>query len=220
MGVVCLVGLALLGAAAPASADPLQFWLPSNLVVQVADRWALALGMEPRWEDGDRSAERLLIRPAVIFEPVSGLTVWAGYGDTEVRSGAGRDDQMLWQQATYTMALRSWTVVPRVRTEQRFVDGTDSTGWRVRTQLRVMRRLPVFGRWNLVASHESFMAMNDVPTSQRSGYLEGRYLVGVQRKVTPWLTVEPGFLWRFNNRPAPLPDSWDRVISVNTLVRF
>jgi hypothetical protein len=32
--------------------------------------------------------------------------------------------------------------------------------------------------------------------------------------------VEPGFLWRVNNRPPPLKDTWNRAISVGVAVRY
>lgn len=217
---VMLSALVILTLTATSNAEPLQFWLPTNTAVRVHGPWSVNLGVEPRWEDGGHEPYRVLFRPALVFEPRSNFTLWFGYGDTEVRPTSQRDDQQLWQQVLYSFRIGGWTVSPRVRVEERFVERTDGASVRVRGQLRVMHPIPLLTRWNAFASHESFVPVNDVQGSQSAGYGESRFLVGVQRRVLSHVTLEPGFLWKFNNRRPPLKDTWNRAISLGVTVRY
>ena len=213
--------LVFLLARVTATGEPLQYWLPTTLAVKVAPKWTVAVQVEPRWDSGgDRDVDRVLFRPAVVCEPVAGLTVWAGYGYTEVIAERLPDDQLLWQQVVYSFKAGGWTLSPRVRVEERFVERTDGVAWRLRTQFRAVHALPYGTRWSFVAWHESFIPLNSVIGAQGGGFSQGRFFAGVQRRVASHVTVEPGYLALLNHRPGPLADEWEHALSVGIQVRF
>ena len=213
--------LVLLAGVTAAYAEPPQFWLPVSVGVKVAPKWTLAVQVEPRWDSGgDREMDRVLFRPAAVCEPLSGLTIWAGYGYTEVRAERLPDDQLLWQQVVYTFKAGGWTLAPRVRVEERFIERADGVAWRLRTHFRAMHPLPHATGWSVVAWHESFIPMNSVIGAQSGGFSQGRFFAGVQRRIDSHVTVEPGYLALLNHRPGPLPDEWEHVVSVGIQVRF
>jgi hypothetical protein len=211
--------VACLLSAVTAHADSPQFWFPTNLVVQFAPEWAVAVQVEPRWDDGrDADLDRVLFRPALVWQPVSALTLWAGYGYTEVIPEGSRDDQLLWQQAVYTFRSGDLSVAPRVRMEERFIERTDGTAWRLRTHLRVVHPVPRATGWSFVAWHESFMPLNTVDGAQTAGYAQGRYFAGVQKRVSKHVTLEPGYLALYNHQSSD--DEWEHVVNVGVQVRF
>ena len=202
-----------------ASAEPVELRLPFNLVVKAAPKWSAAVLVEPRWNvTPDAEMERVLFRPAIVYEPVSGLTIWAGYGFTEVH--AGPDDQLLWQQVVYTFKAGRWTLAPRVRIEERFVERTDGVAWRLRAQLRAMHPLPHGTRWSFVAWHESFVPLNSVSGAQDAGFDEARFFAGLQRRLASHMTVEPGYLAMLNHGHGPLANDWAHAVSVTVHLRF
>ncbi len=216
-----LVLALLLTTATDTRAEPPQFWLPASVAVKLAPAWSLVVQAEPRWDEGgDAQVDRLLFRPAVVWEPVRGLTLWGGYGYTEVTPKDAADDQLTWQQAVCAFEVGGWTLAPRVRVEERFVERSAGVAWRLRGHIRAVRPLRRAAGWSFVTWHESFVPLNTVSGAQASGYSQGRFFLGVQRRVSRHLTIEPGYLALFNHRRKPLANDWDHAIDVGVQVRF
>jgi hypothetical protein len=121
----------------------------------------------------------LLVRPGIGWGFGEELTVHAGYGNiqTFVEEGDDKMEHRIWEQALYNHKVNDEVrVQARFRVEQRFVDGDDSTGHRIRTW-GYFRYGPRPNLPQLVISDEVFVQLNDTAKLQ-SGFNQNRLFVG------------------------------------------
>ncbi|MBX9881136.1 MAG: DUF2490 domain-containing protein [Sphingomonas sp.] len=191
--------LALLGAATPARADhDFQTWpvgIVQGKIKQDAIFW---LEVQPRITDDAERLGQLLIRTAIGVQLSKRASIHSGY--TFVRTDPiGRaltHEHRLWQQLLVPLSPpgKRLTITARTRLEERFVEGYEGVGWRLRQQLRLQH--PLGGRSKLsgVLWSEPFYSFNTTDWGQRSGWDQVRSFVGLSIPVTKQLTVEPGYL--------------------------
>lgn len=199
-GLVPGVGLCALTIAAtlPVSAQAQdQVWSAVTVSGPVAkdSRWLVWFDGHARFREGGDTLDTIILRPGVGYRVNDRMDVWVGYAHvTNRRPGVDTEEHRLWQQATYTIAqIAGGNLTGRTRFEQRFRDGGDDTGLRLRQFVRWSRPLgdtPL----SAVVSNEIFIALNDTDWGQRGGYDQNRAFVGLAYAVTPKFRVEAGYL--------------------------
>jgi hypothetical protein len=80
----------------------------------------------------------------------------------------------------------------RVRLEQRWRDGVDGTGWRLRPYLKYS--VPIAGKTALNLSSEPFFNLNSTTFQRQSGLDRVRNLITVSTPLTSKLTGEAGYM--------------------------
>jgi hypothetical protein len=185
-----------------AHADDGQVWITAGARGPVAGR--VELGVETIERFG-RDGEGGLYESennAMLGYRFDHATLAAGYvRDIVYHGGSAAIEQRARQDLTFDRiaAIGPVRIGARMRVEERWRDGLGGTGVRLRPFVRLM--LPVAGKLNLLASHESFVNMGG-GAGQRGGYDRARDFLGLGVPLTKGVGLEVGYLnqWTRNTR--------------------
>lgn len=196
--VICaLAGVAVLSAAPAAAQTDAQVWTAAfaSGPVEEGGRVLVWIDAHARFrEDGDQ-LDTTILRPGVGWRVSPRLDLWAGYANVTLRRpGPDGEEHRAWQQATYPIAeVGGGRLTGRTRLEQRFREGGDDTGWRLRQFVRWSR--PLAGPdVAVVVSNETFIAFNDTDWGQRDGYDQNRAFIGLGWQMHPRFRLEGGYM--------------------------
>jgi len=141
-----------------ASSDE-QIWANGSVTVKLGERWRLQEELTGRFSDNKNGLYEIESNTLLGYRLNKVVTLWAGYthdpqysdGDFTVLEHRVRE------QVTFDGFARLGTgkLNGRVRLEQRWRDGMDGTGWRVRPYLKYS--LPIAGKTALNLSAEPFV---------------------------------------------------------------
>lgn len=203
---LALAGFALASAgAAHATDEDNQAWSVVNATGALNDKIMLAVDGQARFSDDASRLGQVIVRPSVGWRLDGAKTASLGYA--YIRSTPkGRstvEEHRGWQQLSYRLAGdgKGLTLTGRTRLEQRWVQGRDGTGWRVRQQVRVTA--PVKDHVRAVAWTESFVGLNQTSWGQRDGLHILRSFAGVSVPISKTVTLEPGYLHQRAFRTGP-----------------
>jgi hypothetical protein len=218
--VMLLVLLALAPCTARADGEQdVQFWTPTTVGKVFDDRWSAQVETQVRFVENVAELQNSLIRPAVVYRATPRTSLFFGYAFVPYFYPARRNEQRLWQQLITSATVRRWTLTPRVRLEERFLPSTEGVAIRLRGQMRAMRPLSRNGAWQLSLSDEVFFHLNSVSESVQAGFSANRTQVGLNRRVSRFMTVEPGYLLQLTRRAGGQKDI-AHVATLTTNVRF
>ena len=187
---------AVLLAALPsvAEADDGQVWLSANARGPIAGRVELGVEAIERFgrdgEGGLYESENV----AMLGFRFDRATLAAGYVRDIAYHGAGATIEQRARQdfsVDHLATIGGLVIGTRLRAEERWRDGSSGTGVRIRPFVRLT--LPVTGKLNLLASHESFVNLGG-GAGQRGGYDRARDFLGVGVPMTKRVRVEIGYL--------------------------
>lgn len=185
--------------AAPASAaDDAQLWTGGNVTVKLSDRWRLSEEITARFSDNRNGLYEIESNTLIGYRLSRNMTVWAGYthdpqyaaGEFTVMEHRARE------QVTFDKLaeLGSGKVSGRMRMEQRWRDGLDGTGWRLRPYLKYALPLRRGSRTTFVISTEPFFNLNRTTFQRSSGLDRVRTFVGVSVPLAKTLAADVGYL--------------------------
>lgn len=187
-----------LAAASPASAatSDSQLWTNLNATVKLSDKWRLSEEGTIRFSDNRHGLYEVEANTLLGYRLNKIVTLWAGYthnpqysrGDFTVMEHRARE------QVTFDgfAKLGAGKFNGRIRFEQRWREGVDGTGWRVRPYLKYS--LPIAGKTALNLSSEPFFNLNTTPFQRRTGLDRMRNLVTVSTPLTKALSGEAGYM--------------------------
>jgi hypothetical protein len=194
MRLLLALGLAVPGAA-HASSDP-QLWTTASATVKLSPRWRLSEELVARFSDNRNGLYEIESNTLIGYRLSKVTTVWAGYTHNPLY--AAGDFTIMERRAREQITFDSFAPLgpgklsARLRLEQRWRDGVDGTGWRLRPYVKFA--LPLRGKTSLNLSTESFLNLNRT-SFQRSGGLDRvRNLVTVSTPLSKSLTGEAGYL--------------------------
>lgn len=215
--------LTVLSSASPAAADVRHdagFWMPTTIQVSFARQLFVHLDLQARFADDWSEFQTGIVRPSIGVQITPRTAVSAGYGWIASRWPLTADEHRVWQQILMTFQAGGWTLVPRGRLEQRFLPVVEGVSWRVRGQLRALHPLTADARWQILLSNEVMVTLNSLDPAPVSGIGHNRLFTGVSRRIGPHLTLEPGYLLQFVNRPGTQLDEFDHIVQIGTAIRF
>lgn len=190
-----------------------QLWASTTLFTRPLTSWRL-LGWLDLHDRKRQDSTLLIMRPALGYQVLDRLAVHAGYAwiPTYVDEGADRHEQRIWQQLLFNApAPAGWSLSLRPRFEQRFADGGNDTGYRMRLWARASYALNagvLFVLWN-----ELFYQFNDTDWKAAAGFDQNRAFLGVGLPAVSGARVEFGYLQVFTKRT---PDShMDHNLAIN-----
>jgi uncharacterized protein DUF2490 len=173
-----------------------QAWVNGAVTVKLSDHWRLSEEMTGRFSDNRKGFYELESNTLLGYRLNKIVTLWAGYthnpqysrGDFTVMEHRARE------QVTFDgfARLGKGKLSGRVRLEQRWRDGIDGTGWRVRPFLKYS--LPIAGKTALNLSTEPFFNLSSAPFQRQSGLDRVRNLITVSTPLTSKLTGEAGYM--------------------------
>jgi len=180
---------------AAASSDE-QIWANGSVTIKLSDRWRLSEEMTGRFSDKRNGLYEFESNTLLGYRLNKIVTLWAGYthnpqysdGDFTVLEHRARE------QVTFDgfARLGKGKLNGRVRLEQRWRDGIDGTGWRLRPYLKYS--LPIAGKTALNLSSEPFFNLDTTAFQRQSGLDRVRNLVTVSIPLTGKLTGEAGYM--------------------------
>jgi hypothetical protein len=198
-----------------------QSWLSATGATALSPKLDVTMEGHFRFYDDASHLGQMLLRPSLTYKLDGGWSLSAGYAyaRTDARGAAVANEHRAWEQVGYRFTANDKMVVTgRTRVEQRFVEGRDGAGWRVRQQVRAAHALPGLGRTQALAWNETFYSLNDTDFGQRAGFDQTRTFIGLSLPLAAGTTIEPGYLNHRTFRDGP--DRVNHIVAVNLFTRF
>ena len=178
----------------------------------------LDIGSRFRMSGGDLA--RIELRPGLSYKVDERIRIAGGYywGSTR-QPGPDRIEHRLWQQASYDIGKGAgFQFAGRTRAEQRWRDGWNDTGLRIRQ--RVSAKYPIAGtNLSLEGSSEAFFELSNTDWGAHSGLGEWRNQIVVEWELSNQLSIEAGYLNVFENEQSG-PDETDHHIVIGLARSF
>ena len=216
-----LVAGTLLGlfAASPALAsDDSQLWTTGSATVKLSERWRLSEDITARFSDDRNGLYEVESNTLVGYKLNKVVTVWAGYThDPQYAAGDFTSmEHRAREQVTFDNFARlgAGKFTGRVRFEERWREGIDGTGWRVRPYLKYTLPLRRGGRTAFVLSTEPFFNLSTTAFQRANGLDRVRSLVAISTSLNKAIVVELGYLNQHTFVPHA-PDNDDHVASIS-----
>jgi hypothetical protein len=192
------LSLALLtsSTAAIAAKEDSQIWTQASASVKLSDAWRLSGEVVGRFSDNRNGLYEIEATALVGYRVAKNVTVWGGYVHDPLYSGG--DFTVMEHRAREQVTLDnvgkigSGKLNARIRMEQRWRDGIDGTGWRLRPYAKLS--FPVHGKTALNLSNETFVNLNKNSLQRQTGVDRMRNLVSISTPLGKKLTGEAGYL--------------------------
>jgi len=191
-----LAGFALISSTAASASSDNQVWAQASASAKLSDSWRLSGEVVSRFSDNRNGLYEVEATALVGYRLNKTVAVWAGYvhdpqysgGDFTVMEHRARE------QVTFdnVAKLGSGKLNARIRMEQRWRDGVEGTGWRLRPYAKLS--FPLKGKTALNLSNETFFNLNRNSFQKQSGLDRMRNLVSISTPLGKTLTGEAGYL--------------------------
>ena len=189
-----------IAASSPADAaeEDKQLWTTASATVKLSSRFRLSEEVTARFSDKRNGLYELEVNSLLGYKLSDKVTAWAGY--THNPQYDGGDFQVLERRLREQVTVDNLAKIGRgklngrLRTEQRWREGVDGTGWRVRPYLKFSLPLKEGRKTALVLSHESFVNLNSTKFQGQTGYERMRNLVGISTPLSKVVSAEIGYL--------------------------
>ena len=190
------VGLLFSSTVALAAREDSQIWTQASASVKLSDNWRMSGEIVGRFSDNRNGLYEIEATALVGYRLKKNVTIWGGYvhdpqysgGDFTVMEYRARE------QVTFDNVgkVGSGKLSARIRMEQRWRDGIDGTGWRLRPYAKLS--FPVHGKTALNLSNETFINLNKNSFQRQSGLDRMRNLVSISTPLGKSVTGEAGYL--------------------------
>lgn len=211
-------------ASAPARADDFQSWLQASAKVDLTENLVVQDEIVARISNDQGGLYELENSLLLGYKLPGKVAVWAGYvhnpsydaGEFEVMEHRAREQVTIDDFAKLGRASLSG----RVRLEQRWRDGIDGTGWRVRPYLRLSVPLGQSkSAPTLNLTEEAFVNLNNTPFQGKDGLDRLRTAASFSMPLAKAVKIEAGYLnqHRFVTNG---PDTDDHVLTASLGLAF
>jgi hypothetical protein len=207
---------------AAADGDP-QLWTTGSVTVNLSDR--VRLSEEIIVRISERRDGLYEIENNILASYKLGDGIWAAAGYVHNPQYDGGDFRIMERRAREQISIDRLATIGsvrlsgRLRMEQRWRDGVNGTGWRVRPFLRLSVPLGEKGAPSLLLSNESFFNLNSVSFQAQDGFERMRTAAAVQIPVMKGVNAEVGYLNQHRFVRGG-PDSGDHVATVAVAFTF
>lgn len=218
---IALLGAASMSATAASAKDDTQYWQAVTVNKDLGDGFQVSNEIVLRTSDrrGFYEVENNLMIGKALNKHV---TVFVGYthdpqyshGDFTVMERRAR------QQVNFDKyKLGNVEVSGRLRMEERFRDGIDGTGWRLRPYAKLALPVAKGSKTKVVFTNEAFINFNTTSFQKQSGWDRTRSFIGLSTPLLKNVTVEGGYLLQ-HGYVRNGPDTNDHVFNVSLSAKF
>ena len=213
---------AVLVVAAPADAatQDTQLWSVVSLGGTLSGKLVGTAEAQVRRTDDLGRVGATLGRASFGWRASKRVTLSVGYTHVESSARGGPDihEDNLFQQINWQVAkLRGVTIRSRTYLEERWLNRGQDLGVRLRQRVRL--ELPIRKKGALaILSSEGFAALNSTDWGAQAGFDQMRNFIGVNVPVAKGLTIETGYLNRYQRRRGG--DRIDHIIPLILAYRF
>lgn len=182
-------------AAAWATTDD-QVWTTASANVKLADKWRLSEEIVTRFSDNRHGLYEVEATTLIGYRLNKVVTLWGGYVHNPQYSRG--DFTIMEHRAREQVSFDSFAKVgpgkvsARLRLEQRWRNGVDGTGWRLRPYAKYS--IPLKGKTALNFSDETFFNLNTTTFQRKDGLDRMRNLVTISTPLTKTLNGEAGYM--------------------------
>ncbi|MBX9767460.1 MAG: DUF2490 domain-containing protein [Bdellovibrionales bacterium] len=177
------------------------FWGLGILRAPIAESWRVYFEYQVRYMQQARQYERLLVRPAVIYDFSPQLSLFLGYGWTPTFQPVFNDENRFWQMLTYKVPMEGWTFQTWNRVEERNIQGIHETAYRFRSrQFLTQKTQPQ--EWGASFWDEIFFHLSNSSAEIRTGFDQNRAFLGAQYRFSTHVVLEVGYMNLLVNRYA------------------
>ena len=152
--------------------------------------------------DDDASINQILLRAGIGYAMESRLSIWGGYAYVRTDSSdiSSIDEHRLWQDLRLPpFAIASLKINIRSRLEERWLDGSEDTGWRFRQRVSAEWSRSPDTNYSIIASEELFVSLNDTNWGENSGFDQNRFFFGLGYRFNAG-QLQLGYLNQFVDR--------------------
>ena len=205
-----------------ANENDLQSW---NIITMTKSQSYLTYSLESQLRFGDDTSRlsQAIIRPSIGYELTKQHSLWLGYGwiyTTKPFSNQSFDEHRLWQQYLFMQEYALGKISVRTRLEERFIEGTSKTGFRLRELIKIQRPFVHTMPFYIVGSNEIFIQVNNtIKTGNNSGFEQNRLFIGFGFYPEKKWSLELGYQSQIINRIGQ-PTFNGNAIIVNLLGAF
>jgi hypothetical protein len=193
---VAVVAVAL---SAPAWArEDQQVWTTANVNVKLGENWRLQEELIGRFSNNRNGLYEIESNTLLGYRLSKTVTLWAGY--THDPQYAGGDFTVMEHRAREQITfdnvaqLGPGKLSLRWRMEERWREGVNGTGWRMRPYVKYSIPLGKGSKTSLTLSSEPFVNLNTTPFQKQKGLDRVRNLIAVSTPLAKNLTAEIGYL--------------------------
>ena len=180
-----------------------RLWFNLNAIGKLpAQSWQWYAELQPRWREEGSHMDQLLIRPAVFYQINRQTSLWLGYAHVMTYPDGKKsfDENRTWQQLLHNFEpMGSISLQSRTRFEQRFIENSDETGYKIRQMIRLTIPSQLSPKLQWVVYDEYFMNLNDTDFGARQGFDQNRAFLGVNWAFAPTFKLEVGYLNQYVN---------------------
>ena len=191
-----LLALLIVAPAHAWAASDEQLWASGSATVKLADKWRLSQEIVARFSDNRNGLYEIESNTLVGYRLSKVTTLWAGYTHDPQYSGGDFTvmEHRAREQVTFDgfAKLGAGKLSGRMRLEQRWREGVNGTGWRLRPYLKYS--LPLHGKTALNISSEPFVNLNTTGFQRTDGLDRVRNLVTVSTPLTKSISGEVGYM--------------------------
>ena len=192
---VVLVAASMPTAASAAKSDD-QLWTTASAAVKLSDRWRMSEELTARLSNNRNGLYEIESNTLLGYGLSKTVALWAGYTH-DPQYSAGHFTVMehrAREQVTFDNVARlgPGKLSVRMRAEQRWREGKDGTGWRLRPYAKWS--MPLAGKVVLNLSNETFVNLNKMSFQARTGVDRMRNLVSLSGPLAKRLTLEGGYM--------------------------
>ena len=191
-----IIALATVSTPPAAAKSDSQVWSTASATGKLSSRWRVQEELTSRFSDNRNGLYEIESNTLLGYRLDKIVTLWAGYthdpqyssGDFTIMEHRARE------QVTFDgfAKLGRGKLSARIRTEQRWRDGSDGTGWRLRPFVKYS--LPIAGKTALNLSSEPFFNLNTTAFQRQSGLERVRNLVSISTPLTKTISGEAGYM--------------------------
>lgn len=211
--------VAALAMTSPAlAANDSQLWTGGSATVKLSSKLRLSQEVVARFSDHKDGLYEIESNTLLGYVVGKGVTLWAGY--THDPNYAGGHFTIMEHRAREQVTFDNFAQLGggkfngRVRLEQRWREGLDGTGWRVRPYLKYSLPLKKGRKTALVVSAEPFFNLNTTGFQRTDGLDRVRSFIGISTPLAKTVTAEAGYLNQ-HTFVRHGPDNDDHVASVS-----
>lgn len=185
-----------LATSTPAFAADSQTWTTTAVNLKLSDHWRLSEEVAARFSDNRHGLYEIESNTLLGYRLNKVVTLWAGYTHDPLYSAGHFTimEQRAREQVTFDSFTRlgPGKLSARLRLEQRWRDGVQGTGWRVRPFVKYS--MPIEGKVALNLSSEPFIDFNTTSFQKKSGLDRFRNLISVSVPFSKTISGEAGYM--------------------------
>jgi len=200
-----------------------QIWTTATVNVKLTDRFKFSNELVARFSDSKNGLYEIEDSALLGVQLNKNISAWAGYvhnpnysdGDFTVMERRAREQLVFDNIAQIGKAKFG----ARVRTEQRWRDGVEGTGWRVRPYVKMAVPLGGAKAPTFNISHETFVNLNTTSFQATDGFDRMRNAASLSFPLNATLKAEVGYLnqYRFVRNA---PDTMEHALTAAVGLSF